>query len=390
MTVGWRLNGGAFGGARGPAARLGAGLDVPLRPRARIGVEATHEQTLTNSELRVLETHIYASTHGSGATTAKAFVGTGLLPDAGSPAIRMGLLVSWSRAGLEEDPDGDGIPTSNDACPYTAEDRDGYTDRDGCPDPDRDLDDVPDAVDECPEDPEDRDGYQDRDGCPDADNDFDGLPDAVDTCPMQAGPASTAGCPDEDDDGLADREDECPAQPGPSSSFGCPDWDGDRVPNIRDACPAQPAEPTIDPRWSDGCPTAVWRGKGQILHEDPVYFAFNRASVDPRSIPTLIEIASIIRSNPDILLVEIAGHADEVGSRFYNRRLSRLRAAAVRHVLITEGGVEPDRVIAVGYGEERPIGDNTTEAGRAENRRVEFRIRRTSEAPNAPTLRSSP
>jgi hypothetical protein len=60
---------------------------------------------------------------------------------------------------------------------------------------DSDGDGVPDAVDKCPNDPEDRDGFQDQDGCPDPDNDGDGVPDDKDNCPDHAGPAAASGCP---------------------------------------------------------------------------------------------------------------------------------------------------------------------------------------------------
>ena len=68
------------------------------------------------------------------------------------------------------DTDGDGIPDSTDRCPRVAEDRDGFQDEDGCPDPDNDGDGIPDApnpIDRCPDRPETRNGFEDEDGCPD-------------------------------------------------------------------------------------------------------------------------------------------------------------------------------------------------------------------------------
>ena len=64
------------------------------------------------------------------------------------------------------DRDGDGILENADQCPNEPEDRDGFQDRDGCPDPDNDSDGILDPSDACPNDPEDRDGIQDLDGCP--------------------------------------------------------------------------------------------------------------------------------------------------------------------------------------------------------------------------------
>lgn len=66
-----------------------------------------------------------------------------------------------------QDRDGDGIPDDVDQCPNEPEDKDGFQDDDGCPDPDNDGDGIPDAVDKCPNEPETVNGFQDDDGCPD-------------------------------------------------------------------------------------------------------------------------------------------------------------------------------------------------------------------------------
>jgi len=70
---------------------------------------------------------------------------------------------------------------------------------------------------------------------------------------------------------------------------------------------------------------------------------------------------------------EVAGHTDSIGSDAYNLRLSQRRADSVRSYLVQQG-VDANRMSAVGYGESQPVADNGTEAGRAENRRVELRI----------------
>lgn len=66
-----------------------------------------------------------------------------------------------------KDSDGDGIPDQDDKCPDEAEDRDGFQDADGCPDPDNDGDGILDKDDRCPNEPETKNGFQDDDGCPD-------------------------------------------------------------------------------------------------------------------------------------------------------------------------------------------------------------------------------
>ncbi len=86
---------------------------------------------------------------------------TGALVPAGARAA-----VTAERA-APGDRDGDGIPDARDACPTLAEDRDGFEDDDGCPDPDNDRDGIPDVEDRCPEDGELRNGLDDDDGCPD-------------------------------------------------------------------------------------------------------------------------------------------------------------------------------------------------------------------------------
>jgi OOP family OmpA-OmpF porin len=86
----------------------------------------------------------------------------------------------------------------------------------------------------------------------------------------------------------------------------------------------------------------------------------------------LDEAVEILADNPDLALV-VEGHTDNVGDAQFNLALSQARAEAVVDYLVA-GGVSPDRLSAIGYGESRPIADNDTEAGRAANRRIEFVI----------------
>lgn len=69
---------------------------------------------------------------------------------------------------------------------------------------------------------------------------------------------------------------------------------------------------------------------------------------------------------------EIAGHTDDTGSEEANQVLSRERAQAVKDFLVEYYGIDPDRLVARGYGESRPVASNETEEGRARNRRVVF------------------
>ncbi len=183
------------------------------------------------------------------------------------PDLVTSVSVGWQFGVGGRDRDGDGIPDRDDLCPRRAEDRDGYRDADGCPDPDNDGDGVLDDADLCPDTPEDRDGYLDEDGCPDLDNDGDGIPDAVDACPDLAedfdGEQDDDGCPevlqDRDGDGVPDRVDRCPDRPEDRDGFededGCPELDNDLdgLPDARDACPDQ-AEDYDGFEDDDGCP----------------------------------------------------------------------------------------------------------------------------------------
>ncbi|AVZ78606.1 cell envelope biogenesis protein OmpA [Zoogloeaceae bacteirum Par-f-2] len=103
-----------------------------------------------------------------------------------------------------------------------------------------------------------------------------------------------------------------------------------------------------------------------------ITFDTNRADIKPQFKPVLNQLAQSIRQYPGTV-VQVEGHTDSTGSAAYNQTLSENRAASVRSHLIQQG-VEANRVLAVGYGMSRPIADNRSAAGRAQNRRVEILI----------------
>ena len=237
---------------------------------------------------------------------------------------------------------------------------------------DQDGDGIPDRVDACPALAEDLDGFQDEDGCPDPDNDGDGVPDGKDECPLEAGTAAFRGCPprDTDGDGIHDDADACPDQPGALVNRGCPyaDRDGDGVEDAADQCPDVAGDPG-----NHGCPyQRIQVTEKRIELKEKVFFKTGKADILPVSFPLLEEIAQALRDHPAIR-VRIEGHTDSVGNDRTNLRLSQARAESVRRFLISRG-VEANRLVAVGRGEEAPLDDNSTEAGRAVNRRVEFHI----------------
>ena len=103
-----------------------------------------------------------------------------------------------------------------------------------------------------------------------------------------------------------------------------------------------------------------------------IEFETGKATIKKKSYPLLNQIAAIFIENKDYI-VEIQGHTDNTGSYELNKELSDKRANSVRDYLIGQG-VDFQRLTAVGYGPDVPIADNKTKAGRAKNRRVEFKI----------------
>ncbi|MFZ5897385.1 MAG: OmpA family protein [Myxococcota bacterium] len=95
---------------------------------------------------------------------------------------------------------------------------------------------------------------------------------------------------------------------------------------------------------------------------------------------TLTQLKQFLDENPRITKLRIEGHTDNVGSAAANEQLSGDRALAIKKFLI-EKGVDKARLLATGFGQTRPIADNSTEEGRAKNRRTEFRIAELSGKP---------
>lgn len=105
-----------------------------------------------------------------------------------------------------------------------------------------------------------------------------------------------------------------------------------------------------------------------------IFFDFDKATLQSSSYPELNRAVALMKANPS-MEVEIAGYTDAQGTDAYNKDLSQRRANTVREYLVRQG-VEGSRVTAMGYGEANPVATNDTEDGRAENRRVEFVVKR--------------
>ncbi len=105
---------------------------------------------------------------------------------------------------------------------------------------------------------------------------------------------------------------------------------------------------------------------------DGVTFDFNSAALKPQFHPALNNVASTL-SEYNQTIVEVTGHTDSVGGDAVNQRLSEQRASAVGNYLMGRGLMR-ERFEVVGMGKNYPIADNSTDSGRAQNRRVEIRV----------------
>lgn len=274
--------------------------------------------------------------------TITAGAGGGLIGGYGTPDFRaiVGLMYTL--------PMDDGVVEEvvEPLCPDVPEDFDGELDADGCPVEEEVVEEEPGC-----EVPEGYEGLVDEDGCPLLDSDGDGIADIDDKCPNEAedmdGFEDEDGCPDldNDNDGIPDAEDECPNEPGLAAYNGCP-------------APEQ----------------KVVREKAEIRIMDKVFFETGKSVIQPESFELLDQVALLLRTNPDITKVEIAGHTDHTGSAALNRTLSQERAEAVLKYLVAERGVNTERLTARGYGPDEPIDNSKTKEAMAKNRRVEFRI----------------
>lgn len=101
-----------------------------------------------------------------------------------------------------------------------------------------------------------------------------------------------------------------------------------------------------------------------------INFDTNKWDIKPEALPTLAEVSKMLKASPDIV-ISVEGHTDDVGEAENNKTLSANRAKSVLTALIDQG-IPTAQLSSAGFGEEKPIADNRTEEGRAQNRRVEL------------------
>ena len=146
---------------------------------------------------------------------------------------------------------------------------------------------------------------------------------------------------DADGDGIADSSDECPHEAGPSSNGGCPELSSEELAVLKDAL-------------------------------EGVQFKTDSDELIGDSNQKLDKVVGLLQKHPDFTL-KISGYTDNTGDAEYNVQLSDKRAHAAESYIISSG-ISASRITAKGYGEENPVADNSTAAGRAKNRRVEFEL----------------
>lgn len=166
---------------------------------------------------------------------------------------------------------------------------------------------------------------------------------------------------DSDGDGVADKLDKCAnTEAGVKvDGSGCPlDVDADGVPDSKDACPTVKGGLNGCPEFNAGASTAI-------------QFEFNSSVLRTSAYSVLDKLSADLKANSSST-VQLDGHASAEGTDEYNMSLSKDRANSVKTYLVNSG-IAASRIAVSAYGESRPVASNATEAGRSQNRRVEFK-----------------
>jgi outer membrane protein OmpA-like peptidoglycan-associated protein len=229
------------------------------------------------------------------------------------------------------DNDDDGVVGSEDDCPNTS----GLVKYHGCPVPDTDNDGINDENDKCPN----AEGVVKYKGCPIPDTDKDGINDEVDKCPNDKGLSRYEGCriPDLDKDGVNDEQDKCPTIAGIISNNGCADL-----------------QPLVN----------------EISSQ--LKFESGKVNLSKKIFVSVDTLVVLMQNNANITLV-ISGHTDNTGTLKINEKLSLQRAIVVSNYLIKKG-IDKKRISQKGFADTKPIADNKTLKGRAQNRRVDIEV----------------
>jgi outer membrane protein OmpA-like peptidoglycan-associated protein len=138
--------------------------------------------------------------------------------------------------------------------------------------------------------------------------------------------------------------------------------------------PPPPPPPPPEPEPEPEPPKRVVVENNKIVIMEKIQFDLNKATIRPESDSLMTEIIKVIKENAHIKKIAIEGHTSSEGTDKHNLKLSDQRAKAVMDYLVKKGELPAAMFTAKGFGETKPIGDETTEEGREKNRRVEFNI----------------
>ncbi len=380
--------------------RAGAALEVETRQSL---ADASAFSTSVDTREALLSGYL-----GAGATTVRAGLGTSLWSRGiGSSDLRAVVGVSWGSVPPPPDTDGDGLPDPVDACRTEPEDVDGILDDDGCPDATPKV--LLDVVDRSGQPVDGRisvlqgerqvgaraagqrwelepGAYQVvvmTDAGVRVEHDLEVLP--TDTLRVVELPLEVVGSvtltivggngqPVTEARVFVQRE---------LVGQGSP-WSGELLVGERSVVVKAPGfRPTRTKVTviQDGAtnktitlkPARATFAGDRITLSDKVYFTLGAATLEPRSHSLLDEVADVLLDRPEVKELRIQGHTDTQGAASANLALSQARADAVRAYLI-EAGVEPERLVAEGFGETQPLDRSNTDEAHDKNRRVEFMV----------------
>jgi OOP family OmpA-OmpF porin len=169
---------------------------------------------------------------------------------------------------------------------------------------------------------------------------------------------------DGDGDGVWDRFDKCPdtAKGEPVDKNGCP---------LPKPVKAEVEKPVVSPHRHHNIPVGAKLDKRGSWTLD-IKFDYAKSVIKPKYFKDINQAAGVLKKNPTVK-IDIQGHTDNKGSDKYNMKLSLRRANAVKTYFIKKG-IKKTRMTTTGYGPSRPVASNDTEAGRAENRRIELEV----------------
>lgn len=138
--------------------------------------------------------------------------------------------------------------------------------------------------------------------------------------------------------------------------------------------PPPPPPPPVVKAEEPKPPPRVELRDNKIDFKEKIQFEVNKATIKEASFSLLHDIAEVIKANPQVKKISIEGHASAEGNAAKNKKLSDDRAKSVMEHLVKREAIDPARLVAKGWGVEKPVADNTTEEGREKNRRVEFLV----------------